>query len=258
MSFGPDLQACAALVERGDPDRFRAVMAAPVPARRILFPIYAANVEISRAPYVTQEPMIAEIRLQWWHDALEEIASGAPVRRHEVVTPLAAALPPDLAGVFRQAVEARLWDVAREPFADRADFEAHLDASAGTLLWVAARALGEAEEAVVRRAGRALGLANWLRAVPELQSMGLQPLPDDSPEAIRSLAGDARADLAAIRADRQAVSRAAAPAMLSLWSADKVLAQAERNPSRVRAETLGPGPASGALVLALRATTGRW
>ena len=76
MSF----DACAALVERGDPQRFRAAMAAPPEARRVLFPLYAFNVEVARAPWVTQEPMIAEMRLQWWRDALEEIAMGGRVR----------------------------------------------------------------------------------------------------------------------------------------------------------------------------------
>ncbi|MEQ8366967.1 MAG: phytoene synthase, partial [Roseicyclus sp.] len=60
------LQACAELVARGDPDRFRATMAAPVDARRVLFPLYAFNIEVSRAPWVTAEPMIAEMRLQFW------------------------------------------------------------------------------------------------------------------------------------------------------------------------------------------------
>ena len=96
MRFSDDLNACAALVEKGDPWRFRTVMAAPVAARAKLFPLYAFNVEVSRAPYVTAEPMIAEMRLQWWRDALEEIANGAP-RRHEVVTPLAEILTPEQA-----------------------------------------------------------------------------------------------------------------------------------------------------------------
>ena len=79
MTFSPDLAACAALVQRADPDRFLAVMAAPVAARRVLFPLYAMNVEVSRAPWVTAEPMIAEMRLQWWRDALAEIAGGGAV-----------------------------------------------------------------------------------------------------------------------------------------------------------------------------------
>ncbi|MGB3250003.1 MAG: squalene/phytoene synthase family protein, partial [Tabrizicola sp.] len=69
--------ACAGLVQRGDPDRFRAVMAAPVEARAQLFPLYAFNLEVARAPWVTQEPLIAEMRLQWWRDVVENAASGA-------------------------------------------------------------------------------------------------------------------------------------------------------------------------------------
>ena len=63
MQFDADLMACAELVQRADPDRFMAAMAAPVAARRVLFPLYALNVEIARAPWVTQEAMIAEMRL---------------------------------------------------------------------------------------------------------------------------------------------------------------------------------------------------
>ena len=76
MTFDADLNACAAMVERADPWRFRAAMAAPVETRKLLFPLYAFNVEVARAPWVTQETMIAEMRLQWWRDALEEVAKG--------------------------------------------------------------------------------------------------------------------------------------------------------------------------------------
>ena len=78
------LQACAEIVKRGDPDRFLAAMAAPPDARRILFPLYAFNVEVARAPWVTAEPMIAEMRLQWWRDSVEGIYAGEP-RRHAVI-----------------------------------------------------------------------------------------------------------------------------------------------------------------------------
>ena len=51
--------ACAELVERGDPDRFRAVMAAPVEARAQLFPLYAFNLEVARADADRQHRYIA-------------------------------------------------------------------------------------------------------------------------------------------------------------------------------------------------------
>ena len=76
MALDDDIAACARLVARGDLPRFRATMAAPVELRRMLFPLYAFNLEVARAPWVTAEPMIALMRLQWWRDALGEIGGG--------------------------------------------------------------------------------------------------------------------------------------------------------------------------------------
>ena len=104
---GEDIAACAGLVARGDADRFLAVMAASPPARDVLFPIYAFNVEVARAPWVTEESMIAEMRLQWWRDAVDEIGAHGAVRKHEVVTPLAGVLDATGAAVLAELVEAR-------------------------------------------------------------------------------------------------------------------------------------------------------
>jgi phytoene/squalene synthetase len=82
-------EACAALVERGDPERFRTVLAAPPERGPGLMALYAFNLEVARAPWVSAEPMIVQIRLRWWLEAVEEIVAGAPPRRHEVVGPLA-------------------------------------------------------------------------------------------------------------------------------------------------------------------------
>ena len=81
--------ACAGLVKAGDPDRFSCVMTALVDVRGPLFTLYALNLEAAKAPWVTEEAMIAEMRLQWWRDVVEEIAAGKPARAHEVAGPLA-------------------------------------------------------------------------------------------------------------------------------------------------------------------------
>ena len=133
MSFDADLNACAALVERADPGRFRAAMAAPVAARRVLFPLYAFNVEVARAPWVTQEPMIAEMRLQWWRDVCEEIAEGREVRRHEVATPLSGVIGADEARLLDELVAARRWDIYKGAFEDQAHFDRYMDQTAGNL-----------------------------------------------------------------------------------------------------------------------------
>jgi 15-cis-phytoene synthase len=222
------LEACAALVQRGDPDRFAAVMAASAAARARLFPLYAFNLEIARAPWVSKEPMIAEMRLQWWRDV---VAEPQP-RAHEVAGPFHAVIHD--AGlplpVLDRLIAARLQDAYGEPFADRSAFDAYLDDTAGGLMWLAAKACGGADETAARALGWAAGLANYLRAVPELETRGRQPLPDGRPEALRVWATTGLERLALARRGR--VPRAAA---LAGWQARGLLRQVLADP-RVVAE----------------------
>lgn len=258
MRFDENLTACAALVQRADPDRFMAAMAAPVAARPLLFALYAMNVEVARAPWVTNEPMIAEIRLQWWRDALTEIAAGGPVRKHEVVTPLAEFLYPQQAGILDQMIAVRYWDIYNDPFDDQDHFDRYIDQSSGALIWAAACGLGAADEVVVRDFAWGTGLANWLRAVPDLRARGRVPLVDGSSQAIRDLAEAGLERLARARSQRAKVSRASAPALLVGWQAQTVLKQALRDPSRVDAGTLGQREVARRLSLMTKVMSGRW
>ena len=252
------LAACAGLVERADPDRFRAIMAAPVAARTVLFPVFAFNVEVSRAPWVTQEDMIAEMRLQWWRDALEEIAQGGPARRHEVVDALAVTLDASGARTLDRLVEARRWDCYRDAHPDDASLDAYLDATSGDLMWTAARLLGADKEAPVRDFAYAAGVAGWLRAVPELERQGRRPLVDGTPAGVRALAERAEGRRAAAVAARGQVPARAGAALLSGWRARPVLARVRREPGLVAAEALGDRPLRDALRLARVATRGWW
>jgi phytoene/squalene synthetase len=217
------LDACAALVERGDPDRFAATMAAPPADRARLFPLYAFNLEVARAPWVSKEPMIAEMRLQWWRDVVTE----SKPRAHEVAAPFHAVIGD--AGLplpaIDRLIEARLQDVWSEPFADLASFDSYLDDTAGGLMWLAAVACGGKDETAARALGWASGLANYLRAVPELEARGRQPLPDGRPEAVRALAEQGLARLAIAR--RGKVPPAAA---LAAWQAGGLLQRVAKDP----------------------------
>ena len=236
------LNACAALVEKADPMRFRAAMAAPVSARRVLFALYAFNVEVARAPWVTQEPMIAEMRLQWWRDALDEIAKGGPVRKHEVVDELAVILDADAAQMLDALVAARRWDVYTDAFEDQSHFDDYIDATSGNLMWVAARALGQAQETTVRDFAYASGVANWLRAVPDLEERGRKPLVDGTVAGVRDLAKTAKGKLQTAREVRQSVTQGARPALTSGYLARPVLSQAIKSPLLAAQGGLGFGP----------------
>jgi hypothetical protein len=227
------LDACAALVERGDPDRFLAVMAAPVAARARLLPLYAFNLEVARAPWVSAEPMIAEMRLQWWRD----VVTGPARRAHEVAGPLrdlleAADLPCDVAD---RLVEARRWDIYRDAFADQDAMDAYLEDTGAGLMWLAALALGApaGAEAAVRAYGWAAALAQYLRAIPDLVARGRVPLVDGRPQAVAELALRGLIRINAARRAGGMVPRMAKAAMLAGWQAESLLRQAARDPGAV-------------------------
>jgi phytoene/squalene synthetase len=193
--------------------------------------------------------MIAEIRLQWWRDALAEIAEGRPVRRHEVATPLAGVIDAAAAGALDRLVAARRADCYGDPFEDAAAFRDYLDETAGGLMWVAARALGAADPAPVRAAGQAAGLAGYFLAVPELAARGRQPLARLSEGELRGLAQDGLRQVAAARAGRARIAPAARVALLAGWRAPGVLARAAADPARILAGGLEESGARKSLTL---------
>ncbi len=254
--------ACAALVQRGDPDRFLAAMAAPPVARAALFPLYAFNLEVARAPWASAEPMIAEMRLQWWRDTVAALAAPGPDPAHEVAGPLSAlararALP---LPVMDRLIAARQWDIYRDPFADEAAFDAYLDDTGGGLLWLAALALGAGPgaEPVARDAGWAAGLAAFLRAVPVLEARGRRPLVDGRPQAVAALAQRGLSRLARARSARGQVPRAARRAFLAVWQTGAQLDQVVADPGVVAQGRMGLSEFVRRGGLLWATATGRW
>jgi hypothetical protein len=119
------LQACANLVARADPERFSAAMAAPIAARAVLLPVYAASIEVARAPWLTQEPMIAEMRCNGGVTYLKRLrrAGRANMRLFDALAPV---LGPKGAAALDAMVLARRWDIYKEGFNTAADVLAHV------------------------------------------------------------------------------------------------------------------------------------
>ncbi len=248
------LDACADLVSRGDPDRFRSVLAAPIADRTKLLPIYAFNVEVTRAPWVTEEPMIAEMRLQWWRDVLEEIELSKPVRAHEVATELAKVTDSAGAAILDKLVAARRWDIYKEPFEDPDHFADYLDATSGGLMWVSARLLGASSdrEAAYRRLGFATGLAALFSAIPILEDRGRKPMVDGRPEAIAALAKKGQEGLEQALRDG-----ATGPASYPAWMAGQILRAVAAQPDRVATGDLGISEFSRRIRMLRTSVTGR-
>ncbi|WP_299140812.1 squalene/phytoene synthase family protein [uncultured Tateyamaria sp.] len=237
MTLPDAVVPCAQLVDKGDPDRFRTVMAAPMSARLRLFPLYAFNIEVARAPWVTQEAMIAEMRLQWWRDALEEVADGRSVRKHEVTTPLAGVLSPAMARCLDEAVAARRWDIYKDPFEDEAHLLGYLNQTSGHLMWTAAQVLGapQGQEAAVRSVAVAGGLASFLRAVPQLEASKRIPLVDGTHDGIIDLARRVKDAVV-----RPSLPASAKPALWPAIGAVRLLNDVTRDPGSVADGRLAP------------------
>lgn len=259
------VEACAALVARGDPDRHLAALGAPEADRARLWPLYAFNLELARAPWVSAEPLIGQMRLQFWEDALEEIAAGGPVRAHEVAVPLAgviaeAGLPvAPLAGM----VTARRQDLEPGGFAEPPALWAYLAATGGALTAQAVRALGgdAAAAEVGAAAGTVAALANWLVAVPVLATRGgVSAERARLPAPAADLASEGLARLAAARAMPAArrLPRRVMPALLAGWRAEALLRMAWQEPARVAEGRLVQSEFARRGALVWRGLTGRW
>jgi phytoene synthase len=160
------------IVRRGDPDRWLASRFIADPeARADVIALYALNLELARVADAVSEPLMGEIRLTWWREAIDELFAGRPPRRHPVVEALAQAVVRRhlAAEPFAAMIEARLADLDGEAFADLDAIEAYLDATAGALMSLAVASVGGGQAAATGPAARAWGLAGLarLRRLPD-------------------------------------------------------------------------------------------
>lgn len=154
-------------VRQADPDRWLAsCFIGDAAARADVIALYAFDHELARAPHVASDPLMAEIRLTWWSEALDEMFGGRLVRVHPVAQALAEAVG---RGVLQRAtldrlVRARIEDAYKAPFADEGAVLAYLDDTAGAVMQTAVALLGgPADPSSVQAIGRAWGLATSRR-----------------------------------------------------------------------------------------------
>lgn len=235
-----------------DPDRYVTALFAPDRVRHDLFALYAFNAEVARAREAVSEPVLGQIRLRWWRDAIAECYAGSP-REHFVVTPLAAAIRRH--GLSRSALErlvdAHEADLDGRPVETMDDLRRYARATSGSLTRLALEILG-AKGTTIQEIGEQVGAA-WalvgiMRSLPVRFRLGQPAIPAElarkhglyaegpgvtksSPE-VRSivreiclLAGDS---ISSARAESRSVPQAAAPALLQARLAELYLKRLAR------------------------------
>jgi phytoene synthase len=177
------LSYCAQEVREHDHDRYLTALFVPANRREAVFALYAFNAEVARTREAVSEPILGQIRLQWWREALEGIYQGA-VREHPVVEGLKDTVQNyGLARApFETLLDARAADLDDAPPANLAALEAYAGATSGTLSGLAMTVLGFPDGGPARAAqlvGTAWALIGLMRAVGfHAQSQRLY-LPDD-------------------------------------------------------------------------------
>jgi len=233
-----DINACAELVQKGDPDRFLAVMSVKPEQRAPLFVLYAFNLEVARAAWASQEAMVGQMRLQFWRDIVAQADENGSARYHEVGRPLAALIREKQldTDALDQMITARWWDLNKDGFDTPDAFRAHIEVTSGNLMWLTAQALGagDADRTLAQTWGYAQGLAAWFQAVPELEKRGCRPLYDGRPTAIAELAQAALTDLKTAKPPRAPWTMA----LRTAWQAEPLLKLAAKEPQRVADGTL--------------------
>jgi phytoene synthase len=175
------------LIRRVDPDRWlTSRFIADKGARTDVLALYAFDHELARALRAASTPLLAEIRLTWWREALDEIFGGRAVRRHPVAQALAVAVR--RRGLPREPLEAMIdgqIDAVEAAQFDEAAAIAWADAVEGSLAGVAATLLDPAMSAQdAAPAGRAWGLA-LLRRSGRASDDVLRPLLASAIDAAR-------------------------------------------------------------------------
>jgi 15-cis-phytoene synthase len=176
-------------VRRADPNRWLASRFIGDRRRRAaVIAIYAFDHELERARKVASGPLLAQIRLTWWREALDEIFEGRLVRAHPVARALADAVARH--DLPRNPLEAMI--DARIETADKARLNPDealrwADAVGGSATILAARALDpSASSEAAALAGRAWGLVLLRRA-------GLIEAAEADEPLVVALAGASRA-----------------------------------------------------------------
>lgn len=145
----------------------RALAAAFAPAaeRERYLAVAAFEAEIEKTAETVSEPMLGQIRLAWWREALAEATGAGEPRRHPVVEALAAL---HRAGRLEAGAAAALIDAReRELEPGAVSFADHVAMLGESWAVLAARALGEEPDDAVRALGVA---ALWARELSRAEA----------------------------------------------------------------------------------------
>lgn len=174
---------CRTLVKRDDPDRYLLSLFAPSEKQRSVWALLAFNQEIAKIKDTVSEPMLGEIRVQWWQDVLEELVQGH-VREQPVIQELANLVKDSQTfSLMQKLVDARKQDFDNDQGSSFESLKLYTYGVGGTLYEANMRLqLEDFSEAAVTASqdlGAAWAMLGLVRAIPHSWTTNAKPLTSD-------------------------------------------------------------------------------
>lgn len=187
MSYDPELTELGAVVKRlrrHDYPAYLSVRLSPVGCRDLLYWLHGFYMELGQIPRRVDEPLLGEIRLQWWRDSIAKLARGERVG-HPVADGLGPALAEQgelLVQALTGIVDSFTYDIQKTAVPSMEAFYQVQDQRHGGMLRAALLIAGRSEPASVlaaTEAGMSIGVTETIARLPLALQLGLQPLPAD-------------------------------------------------------------------------------
>ncbi|MEM7268154.1 MAG: squalene/phytoene synthase family protein [Pseudomonadota bacterium] len=268
----PPLSALGEIARKGDPERFAAAIFATEERRETLYAIIAFNLELAKIPPTVSEPMLGEIRLQWWRDAVNALGDTGETGSQEII----AGIAPVVSERSRllDLIDARSFELGEPAEHDEASLDQWLLDTGGAMSALQVAALGGEGPAldVAAEAGWAEGAGRLIEALPALYEAGLSPIPvaklDRSAiasgrtprhvkKAVQMLARRALDRLEAARKRFAEIPKDARAPLLSLREAERRLQVWARGDGDLFIDTSKPSPFRAKSSMLFRAMFGR-
>ena len=163
-------------------DRYLSALLAPRSVRADLVVLAAFFGEVRRIPLIVADAAAAEIRLQWWRDALspDAVASGHPVADAMLELKRRRGLPGEL--VLLPLEEGFSRELYEDGIDDAADLSRYADETDGAAIRLALHVFGadvREFDHLIEPAGRALALTHLALTLPQQLAHGRLPVPPD-------------------------------------------------------------------------------
>lgn len=150
-------------VAEGDPRLAESTLAlsyTPTRWRTSLDALFLLDRRLGDIVRSTREPMVGQMRLTWWHDALGRLGTGSPPPAEPVLAMLDAAVLPHGIGGVELAAMIDGWEALLDgPMTDAAVLTSHARARGSTLFELAGRLVGAGAEPLAA-AGEGWALAD--------------------------------------------------------------------------------------------------